>query len=126
VKNVSNTNMLNMVLFWIARIASVIVLAGVMVIFIGEGGFNLLKLTASEGLMITLIWLSCAGLAIGWKWPGLGGLISIGSLLVFYFVELAITGNFPKGYVYRVIALPGIFYLLSFFIIRPGHIRAEK
>jgi hypothetical protein len=95
------------------RIGSIVVLGGVLVIYIGEGAFNPFRLSITEMILVVLFWISCAGLVVGWKWEGIGGAVSTLSLLAFFFVEYIQSGNFPRGWAFEIIALPGICFLLA-------------
>ena len=84
-----------------------------MAIFIGEGGFNPLKLTPMEQIMKVIFLISCAGLIVGWKCEGAGGAITTLAMLAFFVLEFSITGRFPPGWAFEVIALPGLFFILA-------------
>jgi hypothetical protein len=79
----------------------------VLVILIGEGGFNPLKLRPVEAVQMTLFLTTCVGLVIAWRWPFVGGAISTGGVLLFFAVEFAVTGGFPKGLVFPPDAVAG-------------------
>jgi hypothetical protein len=95
------------------RIGSIIILGGVLAIFIGEGGFSPFRLSSNEMILTALFWISCAGLVVGWKWEGIGGAIATLSMLAFFFVTYAQSGNFPGGWAFEIISLPGICFLLA-------------
>ena len=103
---------------WTARLLAAFLIGLVLVIFIGEGGFNPLKLTPIEAIQMLLFLTTCVGLVIGWRWPFLGGLISTGGMLVFSAVEFSKAGKLPKGFVFILMLLTGILFLLSGFIRR--------
>jgi hypothetical protein len=89
----------------------------VLVILIGEG-FNPLKLRPVEAIQMTLFLTTCIGLVIAWRWPLMGGAISTGGMLLFFAVEFAVTGSFPKGLVFHLMLVSGLLFLLSGFISR--------
>jgi hypothetical protein len=101
---------------WIARIMSALVILGILLIVIGEGGFNPFEFTAIEGVMMVFFWIAFAGLIIGWKWPGLGGMVTITGILAFFIVQLIVQGNIPHGFAFEVIALPGWLFLLTYLL----------
>jgi hypothetical protein len=103
---------------WTARLLGAALVGLVLVILIGEGGFNPLKLRLVEAIQMALFLTTCIGVVIAWRWPFIGGAISTGGILLFFAVEVAVTGSFPKGLVFHLMPLPGILFLLSGFIGR--------
>ena len=53
------------------------------------------------------------GMILAWWREGLGGSITVGSLLAFYVVHLTTAGTFPKGWAWLAFAAPGFLFLLS-------------
>jgi hypothetical protein len=102
---------------WTARLLGALLVVLVLVILIGEG-FNPLKLRPVEAIQMTLFLTTCIGLVIAWRWPFIGGAISTGGILLFFAVEFAVTGSFPKGLVFHLMLLAGLLFLLSGFISR--------
>jgi hypothetical protein len=88
------------------------------VIFIGDGGFNPLKLKPVEAIQMTLFLATCAGLIIAWRWPFIGGAIATSAILLFFAVEFAMTGGFPKGVIFLLMLFPCAFFMLSGFLKR--------
>jgi hypothetical protein len=109
------TNM-ESILKWTARIASIFVILMVLVMFIGEGGFNPFKLTTTELIMMIFFWGTVAGLAVAWRWQLTGGLISIACMMAFYAIEKIATGGFPRGWAFMVVVSPAIIFLVSHFL----------
>jgi hypothetical protein len=105
---------------WMGRLFAAALLGLVAVIFLGEGGFNPLKLTAVEGLQMTLFLTACLGLVVAWRRPVLGGTISTGGMLLFLAVEAAGREGFPKGVFFYLMLLPGLLLLLSGFVTKRG------
>jgi hypothetical protein len=97
---------------WTARLLAAGLVGLVLVIFIGEG-FNPVNLSPIEALQKTFFLACCAGMVIAWRWPLLGGAISTGGMVLFFAVEFAVTGGFPKGWVFHLMLLPGILFLMS-------------
>ncbi len=58
------------------------------------------------------------GLVIAWKRELLGGLISINSMIVFYFILFFLRGEFPRGYAFLIIIIPAILFALSGFLLK--------
>jgi hypothetical protein len=103
---------------WTARLLAGALVGLVLVMFIGEGGFAPLKLGPTEVVQMTFFLATCVGMVIAWRWPFVGGAISTGGILLFFAVEFAITGGFPKGLVFPLMLLPGLLFVLSGFISR--------
>lgn len=59
---------------------------------------------------------TCVGMILAWRWEGLGGGITVGSLLAFYVALRVMDGRFPRGPWFALIAAPGILSLLSWAI----------
>jgi hypothetical protein len=95
---------------WIARIAGIALVGIVLLFFIGEG-FNPLRLTPHEALMMALFWTALVGLLVGWRREGLGGALTVGSLLVFGFLEWLKTGSLRQLLPFAIIGLPGLLFL---------------
>jgi len=105
-------------LLWTARLLAAILVGLVLVIFLGNGGFNPLALRPVEAIQMTLFLTTCIGLVIAWRWPLTGGAISTVGILLFFAIEFVVAGRFPKGPVFPLMLLPGILFLLSSFLKR--------
>jgi hypothetical protein len=103
---------------WAARLLGAFLVGIVLLVFIGEAGFNPLKLRPTEAIQMFLFLTNCIGLLIAWRWPFIGGAISTGGMLLFFAVEFTVTGGIPKGLVFHLMLLPGILFMLSHFIRR--------
>jgi hypothetical protein len=103
---------------WTARLLAAVLVIFVLVMFVGEGGVNPLKLRQVEAVQMTLFLAACMGLVVAWRWPLVGGAISTGGMLLFFAVEAVVTGSFPKGIVFPLMLLAGILFLASGFIRR--------
>lgn len=100
----------------IARGWSIASIGFVLLIFLGEvifphaeGAFRLRDLV----LFVFFPIGTCAGMILGWRWEGLGGTITIGSLLAFYAALRIMDGRFPGGPFFALVAAPGLLFLLS-------------
>jgi glucose-6-phosphate-specific signal transduction histidine kinase len=58
----------------------------------------------------------CLGMILAWRKEGLGGSITVGSLLVFYVVHLTTARTFPQGWAWLAFAAPGFLFLLSAYL----------
>lgn len=103
---------------WTARLLAAVLVGLVLVIFIGEGSFNPLKLTPVEAILMALFVSACVGLVIAWHWPLTGGVASTVGVLGFYAIEFALKGRFPGGPVFPLMGLAGVLFLLSAFVRR--------
>lgn len=100
----------------IARGWSIASIGFVLLIFLGEvifphaeGPFRLRDLV----LFVFFPIGTCAGMILAWRWEGLGGTITIGSLLAFYAALRIMDGRFPGGPFFALVAAPGLLFLLS-------------
>jgi hypothetical protein len=102
---------------WTARGLSAVLVGVVLLIFVGEG-FNPLKLKGIEPVQMALFWTACVGMVVAWRWPLVGGALSIGGMTLFFAVESAVTGRLPRGSFLYLMLLPGVLFLLSALIRR--------
>jgi len=63
---------------------------------------------------------TCLGMILAWRWEGLGGAITVGSLLAFYVMSYIVDGRFPRGPYFLLVAAPGFLFLLSWVIAVAG------
>lgn len=101
---------------WIARVMGFCVVGLVVVFFIGEGGFNPLRATRHESLQMLSVLLTCAGLLAAWRWELFGGGLAVGGMLLFYVLDFAAQGHFPRGWVFGAIGLNGMLFILAWLI----------
>ena len=96
---------------WTARVWSVASIALILAFIVGErshpSGLNewLAALFFPIGISV--------GMILAWWKERFGGGITVGSLLVFYVVHMAMAGTFPKGWAWLAFAAPGFLFLLS-------------
>ena len=99
---------------WIARILAALMTAFIAFMFVGNtvtDGFGpLLKMTIKEYLMMGLFIIVFLGLILGWKREKLGGWLVVSGMVLFYIVDFAFSGTFPRGWFFPMIALPGLLY----------------
>lgn len=109
-----NKNLIAKIIFWFARITSIICV-GILLLFIFGEGFNPTKLSIKEAALFLFFPFGVMlGLLFGWKSELGGGLISVLSLIGFCIIE-SIDGGFP-GLAFFVFTFPGFLFLLSFLI----------
>ena len=73
---------------WIALILGSLMVLLFLAFFFGEGPPRLSALTAVDGLLFAAMGALFLGLALAWKWEGLGGLLSVAG-----FAALVATGR---------------------------------
>jgi hypothetical protein len=102
---------------WAARVLAALLVGLVLVVLVGEG-FNPLRLKGLEPIQMVLFWAACIGMLIAWRWQVIGGALSLGGMILFFAVELAVTGGLPRAPFLYLMLLPGLLFLLSGFIGR--------
>jgi hypothetical protein len=107
------TRILEAGLRWTARLLAAALVTLIVVIFVGQAGFNPMRFRAVEAVQMTFFLTECLGMVLAWRWPLLGGALATGALLHFFAVELAVTGHFPRGWVFPLMLVPGILFLVS-------------
>jgi hypothetical protein len=103
---------------WGARLLTALLLGIVLAIFIGEGGFNPLKLKGVEPIQMFLFWTSCIGMVVAWRWQLVGGALSLGGMMLFFAVEVAVTGGLPRLPFLYLMLLPGMLFLVDAYLRR--------
>jgi hypothetical protein len=108
-----------MVLFrWSARLLSIASTA-LLLLFVFGGG-ETLKITGRQWLAFVFFPLGIVvGFAVAWWKEGLGGGISVVSLLIFYLIFLLLLGGkIAQGVWFLVFAIPGFLFLAAYAISR--------
>jgi hypothetical protein len=95
------------VLRWVARLLSLLVIGFLLLFIVGEGPppLDLKHLCFPFGLML--------GLAIAWRLEWVGSAIVVLSAASFYAFEYYSVGKFPKGPWILILAAPAAFFMLS-------------
>jgi hypothetical protein len=108
------------VIRWVARVWAVASIGLILAFVVGEG-FNPSQIKPREwvGLFFFPVGI-CAGMVLAWWKEGLGGIITVGSLLAFYLVHRVTAGTLPKGWAWWAFAAPGFVFLLSWYWSRRG------
>ena len=108
-----------LILRWIARFLSLISVVLILTFFIGEG-FNPANVAAKEWLGLLFFPIGVViGMVIAWRREGLGGAITVGSLLAFYLLYgLLLSHRFPGGWVFVMFASPGFLFLSYWLLTR--------
>jgi len=105
------TSALAATLRWLARILSIISIGLVIMLALGEG-LNPLQLTLREWVLFLFLLGILLGMIVAWRWEGLGGGITVGSLAAFYLAHRLFSPGFPRGPWFLIIATPGFLFLL--------------
>lgn len=102
-----------------ARALSLVIIVLELLLIFGEGVYP-----SSEiewiGFFFFPIGIS-AGMIIAWWREGIGGAITVGSFVLFYFIYFAFSHTHPKGLAWFVFALPGFLFLIYWFLTRRLH-----
>jgi hypothetical protein len=94
-----------------ARVLSALLVGLVLVVCIGEG-FHPLTLKGLPPSLAVLFWTACVGMVVAWRWPVLGGALSVGGMALF-FAAFAVMIGFPKAPFLYLMLLPGILFLVD-------------
>jgi hypothetical protein len=62
---------------------------------------------------MALFWTACIGMVIAWRWQVIGGVLSLGGMILFFAVEFAMRGGLPRALFLYLMLLPGLLFLLS-------------
>ncbi len=103
------------VIRWIARIAASLMAALMLLIFVGEGVASadglIPRLTGRETAMMVAFAAAWAGLLVGWRWELTGGLLTGGAMVVFYLLDYAFSGSFPRGPYFFLFFSPSLLFI---------------
>lgn len=97
---------------WIGRVLAAVLVIGVVSFAIGEGGPpNLLYQPLAVQLQFLFLGAVLCGLLAGMRWPTVGAVIVLVSLVCFDAVNLVKSGKLPGPW-FHVFAIPTAFYLM--------------
>jgi hypothetical protein len=116
------TNFLLAALRWSARLLGLAMVGLHVAIFAGAGGFALLRPSPADISQILVFLTSCLGLLVAWRREGLGGMLMLVGLVLFYPDEHQLVSRFPQGWGFPVMAVPAVLFVACGFIqtCRPG------
>jgi hypothetical protein len=118
----SGRALLTQVIRWTARAWSVASVGLILAFLVGEG-FHPSQIKAREWLGLVFFPLGITvGMILAWWREGLGGAITVASLVVFYLIPVATAGALPKGWAFLVFAMPGFLFLLCWTTARRARI----
>ncbi len=120
----TTSNFLIAGMLWLARLSALAMAGLILLLAVGEG-FHPTKLTAPELILFVPLFLAWLGLWLGWRWEGLGGTLIVVGITGFYLSHFALTGfdRFPRGWAFPALAVPGLLFLLCWFLLRNGAAR---
>lgn len=103
---------------WAARILSIVSISLLLLFLFGEwsDSVHFKFIESIEFLSFPVV--VCAGMIVAWWKEGLGGGTGVASLLVFYSINLAATGSFPKGWAFFAFTAPAFLFLINWFLSR--------
>lgn len=105
----------------LARIWSFASIGFLVLVFVGEAVFpsTTAAPTPSEWVGLSLFPGGvCLGMILAWRREGLGGGVTLASLLAFYAWNLEERGKFPGEPYFVLIAAPGLLFLLHWWLAR--------
>ena len=112
-QNQTNTHAMVTIIRWTARVLSILSIAGLGLFMFGEK-LDLFRFQPFELLEFLFFPVGMViGLLIAWRFEALGGGISLGSFVLFYLLNYAKAGSFPRGWAFFGFSIPGILFLLS-------------
>jgi hypothetical protein len=108
---------LNVVLRWTARVWSIASVLFILAFVVG--GRESVRPTANEAVGLLLFPLGVvAGFGIAWWRENVGGLITVGSVALFYLWMFARDGRLPAGPYFLLLAAPGFLHIASALLAR--------
>ncbi len=100
---------LTLAIRWTARAWAVATIVVVLLLSVGEG---LHPAGAAEWVGLLLYPGGvCLGMLLAWWREGLGGGITVASLVAFYVLHTASAGSLPRGWAWLALAVPGFLFL---------------
>jgi hypothetical protein len=105
-----SSNRKALVLRWVARSLSLIVIGFLLFFLFGEGlpPITVLSICFPFGVML--------GLILAWFFEGIGAAITIVSIVVFYTLHYFYEGKLPIGPFFLISCAPSILFLVSMFM----------
>ena len=105
----------------VARVWSIASLGFLLLIIIGELIYPHAEASFTLSDWIGLLFFPfgvCLGMIVAWHREGLGGSITVGSLLAFYVALRVMRGRFPGGPWFALVAAPGGLFLVHWLLSR--------
>jgi hypothetical protein len=106
------------ILQWFARVLSIVSVFVLVLFFVGEV-FDPAALRSREWVLMIFFPLGViAGMAVAWHWEGLGGAITVVSLIAFYLTHFLFSGGMPRGWAFAAFSSPGFLFLAHWLLTR--------
>jgi hypothetical protein len=101
---------------WVARGLGLALIGVVLLFFIGEGIMggdmpNLPTMSLSEDFMLLALLMTLLGIVVAWHWEGIGGLLIVGSVLLFESINALSLGYWRIGVLDPFFLLVGLLFL---------------
>lgn len=116
------SSIVTLIVRWMARTWVIASVGFILLMFIGSGlveGFNPAQLAYRDWIGLFFFpFAVCLGMIVAWRWEGLGGVITVGSLLAFYVALRVMSGRFPDGPYFALVAAPGVLFLACWLLSR--------
>jgi len=113
---------------WIARIWSIISIGFILLMAVGEMIAPTAPLPSAlrdiVGMLLFPV-LTCTGLVLAWRMEGLGGGITVGSMVAFYAWLGIMDGRLPRGPWFALVAAPGLLFLAVWTMTRTPRQRED-
>ena len=111
-----------LIIRWMARAWSIASVGFILLMFIGSGlaeGFDPAQFTPRDWVGLFFFPFGvCLGMIVAWRRERLGGGITVGSLLAFYAAMRVMSGRFPRGPWFALVAAPGVLFLVCWLLSR--------
>jgi hypothetical protein len=95
-----------------AKISSILAVGIVLLFLFGEG-MRPARFEARDWVLFAFFPAGvCAGMCLAWRWEGLGGGITVASLVGFYAAHRLMSSHFPGGLAFVTLAAPGFMFFI--------------
>ena len=107
---------------WIARIWSLLVTAGILLIFFSPDSVDAGPIAPVDIFLLSLTGVALLGLFIAWRWELLGGIFTIAVLFFREVAWIVLKGNWEMGFLilWVLILPPAILFLIAWGLERRG------
>lgn len=112
-RQIERYNLHTRIIRWVARFSSILSIGLILGFIIGEG-IHYSSMNEWLGFLFFPFGIS-VGMILAWQKEGLGGSITILSLIIFYIIYFLSTDTFPKGLAWLLFSIPGFLFLLCWF-----------
>ena len=103
---------------WTARVWAIVTIGVVILLSVGEG-IHPTGLPELIGLVLYPGGI-CVGMVLAWWKEGLGGGVTVASLVAFYILYTVTKGSLPPGWAWLILAFPGLLFLWCWRRSRPA------